>query len=290
MEEMSKVEDVAPDEAVTLDEPAKEAAPEETTESEPEKEGEKGDGEADEKGARKDAPPEGFVPHQAMHAERVKRQELEKQLADLTKWREQQEAAAAQAQAPQYVDPLVDPAGHRKWTEYQIEQTRQQVEAQQKQMADERNAQARIAEVQRSEAEFAATTPDYQDASQFLANYRQQELVNMGMAQNEILAQMQQDANAIFDSARNLGMSPAQLVYMRAQSLGYAKKAPEPTPDPVAEGQKLEAVAAAQKATQGLGSQGGQAAGKITASQLATMSEAELSKVDPEAIREALGG
>ena len=60
----------------------------------------------------REKPPEGYVPHQAMHAERLKRQELEKKIEAL------EAKLTPQEQPPQYVDPLEDPEGFRNYDEY----------------------------------------------------------------------------------------------------------------------------------------------------------------------------
>jgi hypothetical protein len=105
----------------------------------------------------------------------------------------------------------------------------------------------------------------------------------MGYGDQEIVAQIQQDANGIFNAAQASGMNPAELLYLRAKSAGYQ---PQQT-----EAKKMEAQATAQKQTQGLGSGGGAAqSGKYTAAQLAEMSEDELAKVPDDQLAAAFGG
>lgn len=281
MESDTSVELEEPKEPVQEEQQPEPKEPEETKEAEPEFK------------TTREKPPEGFVPHQAMHAERMKRQELEGQLAELTKWKEQQEAAAVQAQEPQWADPLVDPEGFKRYQDHQQSKLNDQIQAQNKQFADQQALNARVASAQRFEAEFKTTTPDYDDAARFIQEKRVNDLRAAGHGDQAIVQQIAQDANAIFEAGERLGMNPAQLLYMRAQAEGYTK-APDPAAQAAqtaeAEAAKITALAEAQKETQGLGTTGGKQGGQITAAQLAEMSEAELAKVSDDDIRRAMGG
>lgn len=247
-------------------------------------EGEQGDGEQPE---GKQKPPEGFVPHGALHAEREARKQLQKEIAELKAWREAQEKPPEAE--PQYVDPIEDPEGFRKWAEHREAKREEATRQQQESAQQERARQERFQEVTRYEQEFAAKTPDYTDAVQHLVQTRQQELTAQGYGPQEIQQQMQKDANGIFDAARAAGMNPAELLYMRARSAGYTGPQAQQQADQT--GQQLQAQERAQKATQSLGHGGGdKQSGKLTASQLADMSEAEFAKLSEDDIRAAMGG
>ena len=231
-----------------------------------------------------DKPPEGFVPHQAMHAERVKRQELEKKIADL------EAKLEPAAEAPQYADPILDPEGYRKWAEHQAAQPTNAIAEMQKQQQEQAQYVQMQHSISQSEAEFRATTPDYDDAAQFMLTARQSELLGMGYSQQEVQAQIQADVKALYEGANMLNMNPAQAAYLRAQQMGYKKAPAEPAkPDPAPATQKIQAAAHAQQQTQGAnGAAGG--GGTITAQMLADMSEAELAKLSPEDFERAMGG
>lgn len=229
-------------------------------------------------------PPEGFVPHGALHAEREARKRLQSELEELKRWREEQQNPPEQP--PQYVDPIEDPEGFRKWAEHNAQQPTKTVEQLQQEQRQVAEHQQRIQQATRLEQEFAAKTPDYGEAVQWLQEQRINELRGMGYSDQEIGSQIQQDANGIFNAAQASGMNPAELLYLRAKSSGFQAR-----PAPVSEAQKMEAQAKAQQQTQGLGSGGGApAAGKITAAQLAEMSEDELAKVPADQIQAAFGG
>jgi len=233
--------------------------------------------------AEEQRPPEGFVPHQAMHAERTKRQALEVRLAELEK------SIQAPADAPPaYVDPLEDPKGFQKWAEHNQEATAKSLEAERAQRESTARAVQRQDQATQFEAQFTKAVPDYQVAAQFLHQSRISQLRGQGYGDAEIGQQLAFDANAIFDAGEKTGINPAQLIYLRAQEAGYTKAAPEPA---TGEADKLEATAAAQQATRGLNTAGGAAQrGQITAAQIAEMSEDEIGKLSEDDLRIAMGG
>ena len=235
----------------------------------------------------REKPPEGFVPHQAMHAERVKRQELERQLKELQDWKASQENPPEKA--PEYVDPLVDPEAFRKWAEHQSQSTQQRLEAEQRQRQQSEQAQQRAQTVQRMEAEFAERTPDYGDAVEFFQTQAVSQLQQQGFGEQEIRQEITRYANGLFDAASAAGINPAQLLYMRAQEAGYQpKKAEAPQPS---ETDRMLAQAKAQDATKGLGSGGGAPAdGRPTAKQIADMSPDEIAGLSEADFRRAMGG
>ena len=237
-------------------------------------------------------PPEGFVPHQAMHAERIKRQEVEQRLRDL----ESRLEKANQPPPPEFVDPLEDPAAHRRWAEYQSNMTMQEVRQIKQQIEQQQVQQRVLMDVQQSEAEFAAKAPDYSDAVRHLYQTRASELQGMGYGQNEVQQQIQKDAQAIYQAAKFLGMNPAEMAYMRAQSLGYQRNAAPkaeisaPAPQGQTETQKVVALARAQEAASGISATGAPNEGQLTVAQLAKMSEAELAKIPDDQVRKIMGG
>lgn len=268
-----------PDEPVEPKEPeAKE--PEKASDDTPEK-----DKEPEFKSSRSEPekPPEGFVPHQAMHAERLKRQELERRLAEI----EAKEKEAEAEQAPQYVDPLDDPEGFRRYDEWRTAQVNKRLEEQQS--AFQRAQQERIAylDVQKSEAEFQAKTPDYPKAVEHLYNHRARELQSMGYPPEEAQSQIVRDVHAIYEAAKQIGMNPAELAYHRAMSIGYKRVEVKPETN---EAEKVQALAKAQDAASGIGTTGAPQEGQLTIEQLSKMSEAELAKVPEEQFKKVMGG
>lgn len=231
-------------------------------------------------------PPEGFVPHQAMHAERMKRQELERKVAEL----EARLPKPEEEKPPQWVDPLVDPEGFRKYDEWRSRQSEEKLEQITRSLREREETAARVRKAAELEAEFAAETPDYPQATQFLHQARVSELAAMGFSQEQIGAQLRQDALGVFNAAQQIGMNPAELLYIRAQRAGYRRQEAPKAPEVPSEADRVVALDKAQKATQGLGSATGPQMGQLTARDLAAMSEAELAKVPADVKRRAMGG
>lgn len=231
-------------------------------------------------------PPEGFVPHQAMHAERMKRQELEKRLAELEAKLPKPEAE----QPPQWVDPLVDPEGFRKYDEWRAKQADEKIAQIDRTLKERAETAQRVRRAAELEAEFASETPDYPQATAFLHKARVSELASMGYAPDQIDAQLRQDALGLFSAAQQIGMNPAELLYIRAQRAGYTPPPKEKPPEMPSEAERVVALDKAQKQTQGLGSASGPQMGQLTARDLAAMSEAELAKVPADVKRRAMGG
>jgi hypothetical protein len=265
-------------------EPEQEAEPEKVETAEPEQDGEPKDAEF--KSSRsEDKPPEGYVPHGALHAERSKRKELEQRLAALEG---KMDAPKDEEQPPQWVDPLVDPEGFRKYDEYRTRQLSEKIERQEQERQQQWQQQQRFEKAARLEAEFAQKTPDYQEAVQHLHQRRVTDLRAQGMSDAEVAAQIRQDANAVFDAAEQLGWNPAELLYQNAVRAGYTRKQAEAA---ASDADKIVALDAAQKATKGIGAAGGaDQAGGLTAEKIADMSEDELRAVDPKEIARVLGG
>lgn len=293
---MSK-EELTPEEAEMLDvmarddvpepqEEVKEQAEETTTEAETpedfakELDAEGGDGPKPEfKSSRnEEKPPEGFVPHQAMHAERMRRQELERKLEAI-----EAKLAAPPEQPPQYVDPLEDPEGHRRYVDYHNQQNQRSVEALQRQIQVQQAQQHIAQSVAQAEQQFMAQKADYNDAIRFLQETRTRELTSQGYDPVAARQQMSRDAMGIYQAAQQMGMNPAEMAYMRAQSLGYTPKQAQN------EAKKVEALAKAQEQTSGISGSGAPQKGKLTLQALAEMSEKELAEIPEQEIRKVMG-
>lgn len=234
----------------------------------------------------REKPPEGMVPHQAMHAERVRRQEAERALQELRERLDRLEKPAEEA--PKWVDPLEDPEGFRKYDEWRVKNLETQLQQQQEAQQKAAQAQQRQMDAARQENEFRANTPDYDQALQHLYTETLQGMMQQGYSQQEAQAQISQQVNAIYDAATAAGFNFGEMLYLRAQKAGY-KNQPQQS-----EAEKVTRLAEAQQKTQGLGSAGGgKQQGALTADQLASMSDAEFDKAmreRPAEVRRAMGG
>lgn len=256
----------APDEAEAEAPPAAEEAQEEATEGE--------------------KPPKGFVPYDALYAERQERKKLEHRLAELETRAQSKEEPKEPEPVP---DPVTQPDEFTAWLKRNQEQGSQSVEDLRRQVQEQQHRQAVAQRVSAAEAEFAKATPDYMDAVNHLMQARQRELSFFTDDADAVRQQVQQEAWALAEAAVQRGRNPAQVAYEIAQARGYRPKKAEPEQPPAAE--RIKAQAAAQEATQSLSQAGGPAnTGRPTAEDLAKMSEAEFAKLDPEVIREVMGG
>lgn len=276
------------DEPLELSEPEEEVEASEEAVTEEQKEdraGEEPEAAPEPEASAEAKPPEGFVPHQAMHSERQKRKLLEAEVAELKKKFEQDSP-----KDPIYADPILDPEGHRRWAEHQTQQNAAQIQQMQQRMQEQQQMQERAQRAASMEAEFKKTHDDYDTAAQFLMQSRISELRGMGYGDAEIQQTISREANNIVTSAEGMGMNPAQIVYMQAQQRGYQKAAPvAPATPQIDPAQKLAATARAQQQTQGAQSVGG-GGGELTMETIANMSEAEIAKLPPDALEKALGG
>ncbi|TXH45942.1 MAG: hypothetical protein E6Q97_30565 [Desulfurellales bacterium] len=234
------------------------------------------------------APPPGFVPHQALHQERLARQTLQAQLNTLQARTNAMLAAQAGGPQVEMPDMQTDPAGYVRALEARIEKF-EETQAQTAQLRQIDNA------FENDEATFKSYTPDYDDASEHYARSRSQELLAFytpEQAQEIMLA----EARQLAQEAWQRGMNAGELVYRMAQARGYTPNSggapasvvdeamravantPAPTP-PAAAPSPSAVVAAAQQgqaATRTLSVGGGAAtATQMNAEALLSMSDEE---------------
>lgn len=175
----------------------------------------------------------GFVPHAALHEERLRRQALEKELADLRAGK-----APTEPVKPVAIDPDTDPIGALKEIR----------EFQQKQREEgERTTQLRAFDdrVRAHEADFATATPDYGDAITHLREARAAQIRNSAAALGQPITDAQlgqmlmDEARATSSQAFQNGKNPGEVFYTLAKHFGYM--GPKPADVPLA---KVETPAA----------------------------------------------
>lgn len=166
-----------------------------------------------------------FVPHAALHEERLRRQAVEKELADLRAGR------TPEPENPTEVDPETDPIAALKEVRAYQKQQREQGERQQQE-------QAFVSRVQSHEADYAAATPDYAAAITHLREHRANEIIGIAKALGKTLtqemlgAQLRHEALATANDALQAGLNPGEVYYKLAQARGYTLKADPPPPSP----------------------------------------------------------
>lgn len=237
--------------------------------------------------------PEKTVPLAALHEERERRKQFQRDLEQMRNETAQRQAlleqrlaaiqqAAYQAQqpkAPSFDDDPVSALKHEtEMTRAQIaemqayhrqEWERQQAAAQQQQYL--RQIEARVSEDVR---EFVAEHPDYMDAYQDLKGKRVKQYVALGYPEAHAVQMVNQEEYGLAEAAMRNGRSPAQAVYEMALTYGYTKKEAQQAAN---QQQKIETLQKGAKAAASLGS-GGQPAGKVTLDALADMPEEDFAE------------
>ena len=236
-------------------------------------------------------PPEGYVPHQALHAERIKARRLERDLAEVKlklTTADERIAKLAEAWKPPQQAPneQEDPVGA---IVHETRQTRQEIEAFKKQQEEERriraaqNAQAQLVQYWQSQAQaFAAKQPDFPQSYQHLFENFVSELQEAGYDEQQASVVAQNYWADIVGRARMDGVNPAERMYNLAKRRGY-KPATE----------KIETIKKGTEATSPLASAGGKPPSNLTAEAIANLPMDEFEKLlkkDPDAFRKAFGG
>jgi hypothetical protein len=234
--------------------------------------------------AEQAARPNGKVPHQALHQEReghkqtkVQLQAAQEQLRAIAEMRARIQAPKETEQAPQLSED--DPSG--------VQYLAKQLESltQREQQRDQRE-QYSATEVQRlnvlsnhlmaSEQAYKQSKPDYDNAAQHLIQARSTQLRLLGVDQANIQQMLRDEAADLAETAINNGRDPADLVYEYAQSYGYQ---PQQGQQQGGEHPMLAAIAKGQSQRSFGNGRAAPAQGDVNANALATMDEAEFSRM-----------
>lgn len=161
----------------------------------------------------------GFVPHAALHEERIRRQAVEKELADLRAGK-----TPTEPEKPAEIDPETDPiAALKQIREYQTQQRAEGERQQQLRAFDDR--------VRAHEGDFAAATPDYGDAITHLREARAAQIRNSAAAMGQPITEAQlgqilmDEARTTSNQALQNGRNPGEVFYTLAKHFGYTGKA-----------------------------------------------------------------
>jgi hypothetical protein len=240
------------------------------------------------------------VPLGALHEERNKRKEAERAMRTL---REEMQRISGQLDVLKGVAPQAQPAPKPTVADAPIEALEQVVQYVEQDRAERQNV-AQYHEftnaVNAAEREFAAKTPDFQAAVDFLHQGRLAEMKAIGYPDQayidpatgqripsaaEIIAQ---EAIGISSTAFQQGVNPAERFYALARARGYSAKAAETTePSDGAKtaaalekaADKLATIAKGQQASKSLSSAGGASNDALTLEAIASMDEEEFAKI-----------
>lgn len=249
---------------VTVTEPAAQVeAPQPGTTEQPELAAQ----ERDEKGK--------FVPHGALHAEREEHKKTKAALEEIQRnqavlndrWNTLLAANKQQEQPKEDTppDPTEDIIGHLQWQAKQFEadkaeRQKQTQEQQQREQATQQE-QAIWSEWDSSVTQVKASIADFDDATGFLANLRDNQLKafasvdpNFGNQQTRV-AQINAELRQIILQAKQSGQDPAAVVYQLAQGYGYTNaKQPNPQQETI---DKINMIDEAQRGSKTLAASNG---------------------------------
>jgi len=235
-----------------------------------------------------DKPPPGMVPQGALHQERERRKETERQFQEL-----QRQFAEIQAKLnppPEIVvpDPVLQPEAFKQFQIDQIKQRAAEKADADRRATEQAQEQQIMARVNQDVMQFKATVPDYDPAFQHAVKVRREELAFYGNSPEQIDQQIEVDVRAIVTQAYTQGKNPGELFYNYAKMRGYSPAQAARDPVPAQAAAQVNALAEAQRQTQSMATAGGPSSdGGVTIETLAKMSEAQLAKM-PKAERDAM--
>ncbi|MDK4703892.1 hypothetical protein PH562_16700 [Rhizobium sp. CNPSo 4062] len=240
-----------------------------------------------------------FVPHGAFHEERTKRQQLERQLADMQakqavlddRWNTLLKAGnSKQEEPPAPPSPEEDIFGYMKWQADQIksmqtaQQEREKAENDQRQAVEQENAI--WSHWNHSRTEYVQTNKDFDNAANWLSDYRMGQLKAMALVDPSMATeqarnrQINAELKSIIISAHQQGQNPADLIYRLAQGYGYkpgtVAASAQPDQQNADLSAKVDQLGKALDASKTLtASNGKNAADPMSAEAIANMSESE---------------
>ena len=242
-------------------------------------------------------PPAGFVPHGAMHAERMRAQAAETALNEMRAEIEALKAAQPAPEPEPVPDQFSDPEGYNAWVQKQAQAPLEQVKQIQEQLREQQELQQLNGVVIADEQAFIQEKPDYKDAIDFALQARAKQLAIFapdGTPEAQLLQAAQQERIDVVKQAIAAGRRPAEVLYRISEGFGYQAKQPDPAPaSGPTEAEKVTALANAQAATQSLTTApGASAAAEITLDYLAGLDDEAYAKIQaqrPEDVARALG-
>lgn len=219
-----------------------------------------------------------FVPHQALHEERKRRQEVEanfRQLQQNQAVLEQRLQQLWQAAQPKQEVPNkeVDPLGYVDHTLNQTQAQLQQIEQwrqQQEAFAHQQRQAQQLASWAKNQAStFAADKSDFKPAYEHFIQLKSREFQAMGMPVDQIPHAVANFELGLFFQSAQTGRNPGEVIYEMAKSTGFQQK-------PVAD-EKIQTLNKGMEAAKTLGN--GTPAGMPTPEQIAAMSEDEFAEL-----------
>lgn len=259
-------------------------------------------------------PPKGFVPHQALHEERMRRQERDREVRELQekfqslaslkdeleemRRESQQRTKKEDFESKFNEDPIEALRLQQEEIRNKIAEYEGKIEQDQHLTEEQRQQQQQFAELQKQvremTLEFEEQNPDYSQAFTHYLQSRTSELQAIGVTDPvEIQQALDQELVALSYNAMQRKTNPAEWVYNLAKAKGYTKpaeNAPQPEPDPQKGDDMQKAMDRLQKgaeAAESLSGGAGPDSGGLSLADIENMSDEEFDKLWAEMDKDA---
>lgn len=233
---------------------------------------------------------EKMVPYGAMHEERMRRQELQREIENYKQRTEKMEQAFQQvlqrANAPQERVPTFeeDPLEALRYNQNEIAKV---LQSQNQTLEEQRAAAVRHAQLSQfqdmcnqSVADFEKTAPDYKQAYQWLVEQELKGFETLGYDQKTAIKLLRDNEMALAATAFKEGFNPAERIYNYAKLRGFQlPSAPKQINEVDQITKKLETIEKGIQASRSLGSAGGGTSQPLTLAALANMDGDELDEI-----------
>ena len=230
-----------------------------------------------------------WVPHGAMHSERIKRQEAEARAKEyeekIAKLDGRVQAinevirAAAESAAAPYLPPDQQPQPQHDPNAFVDPETdlfaaTRQIQAHLARQQQAQQAQQLNNAYQQDIQQTLSTKPDLKAAYDHLANSRMAELESMGLDETGRRAQVLAEERDLVQRALASGRSPSALLYELATKRGYRPgAAPQPMPSNPAGDEHIRQLQRGQAASTSLTGVGSSPGGNLSIDQIVNMSD-----------------
>jgi hypothetical protein len=246
---------------------------------------------------RPEKPPKGFVPHAALHQERMLRKELDAELKQtrgqmeqlLTLKQELEAMRNGQRQVDEQKLMEEDPVAALRLKAERTEKLATELKTERDRATTQQTAAQRqqnevmemMTDVQQMAQEYIEEVPDYPDAFNYLMQARVRELAALSIPQQEISQILDQEAVALAQHAIKNKRNPADIVYNLAKAKGYAFKEPSKDIDKAIEDvdKKIERLEKGGKAAKTLtGGTSKNSSDGLSLSDISSMSDTEFDR------------
>ncbi len=237
-------------------------------------------------------PPDGFVPHGALHEERMRRKELQKELEDyrekFSRVDERLKILGEKNTNQEIPSFEMDPLGYSKYEIDKLkggfEDVSKRVPENIKRLEGEIETLRLQRVIERQEATFERDKPDYRDSLNFFIKTRIETAQEMGYDEDSARSMVTSELQEATQRAISNGKNPAEIIYNISAKYGFKSN------NSAKEASKIDALKKAESATKSLSEVGGHAKGELSAESLADMSDEDFSKISDEQFRKAMGG